>query len=709
MLLAGNAHSAVLSRTNWTIFYVDSHETVKDNGAVVNATDGNANSIWHSAWYPTDAPVPHEVQIDLRSVHNINGFRYLPRPDAVDHVTGGNVDYGRVAQYEIYVSMSSGAWGAPVATGTFPNTAAEQEVLFTTKLGQYVRFRAITEVKGRPWTSAAELNVLGAATTAANYTVTGMLPGGNGTIACQPSVSHGGSASCTITANLGYVLTGLQDNWTNVFSQVSGTNPYTFTINNATSNHTVLAALGATTGAVIPKSGWSLVSVDAQEAVKAYNIGQYAFDSDPVTIWHTRWYPSIAPLPHQIVIDMGTAYNVSGFRYLPRQDGIVTGRIVQYELYVSSSTGNWGTAVATGLFANDAAQKEVQFGAKTGRYLRFVATAEGAGNQYVAVAELTALRSGAPTGPTPTFASATGTPVRTSTPVPTSTPTPTLTPGGGATPTATATATQTLIATPAATGTQTMTATITPMLTTATPTPTVTPSFSSIPTFTASPVPTRTPVAKSKCDAGKMQCVAAKQACLLIAHARAERNGEDVEIEVRDRCTGRFEGVNNDFFKGCIGKLVAREDDQKPDTLCTVPGSTDLAALGAKVDAFVADVVSEIDPQFPTFQANDCNAGKKTCMWKTASCLLQAALTAVKKSEPVDDEAVQKCKTTFSDASKPEKGCIAKLEARADRNPGKPKKQCSVRHNTGSAIQALEDKIDAFVADVVNEITLTLP
>jgi hypothetical protein len=32
-----------------------------------------------------------------------------------------------------------------------------------------------------------------------------------------------------------------------------------------------------------------------------------------------------------------------------------------------------------------------------------------------------------------------------------------------------------------------------------------------------------------------------------------------------------------------------------------------------------------------------------------------------------------------------------------------------VRHNTESAIQALEDKIDAFVTDVVNEITLTLP
>jgi hypothetical protein len=33
--------------------------------------------------------------------------------------------------------------------------------LFTTKTGQYVRLRALSEVNGYPWTSMAELNVLG--------------------------------------------------------------------------------------------------------------------------------------------------------------------------------------------------------------------------------------------------------------------------------------------------------------------------------------------------------------------------------------------------------------------------------------------------------------------------------------------------------------------------------------------------------------------
>jgi hypothetical protein len=50
-----------------------------------------------------------------------------------------------------------------VASGTFPNTAAEQQVLFGAVTSRYVWLRAISEVQGtnKPWTSLAEFNVLG--------------------------------------------------------------------------------------------------------------------------------------------------------------------------------------------------------------------------------------------------------------------------------------------------------------------------------------------------------------------------------------------------------------------------------------------------------------------------------------------------------------------------------------------------------------------
>ena len=59
-------------------------------------------------------------------------------------------------------------------------------------------------------------------------------------------------------------------------------------------------------------------------------------------------------------LNMGASYSVSGLRYLPRQDGgsgAVNGRIGQYEVYVSTDGTNWGTAVATGAFANDASRR----------------------------------------------------------------------------------------------------------------------------------------------------------------------------------------------------------------------------------------------------------------------------------------------------------------------------------------------------------------
>ena len=37
----------------------------------------------------------------------------------------------------------------------------EKEVLFTPVTGQYIRLRATSEVNGNPWTTVAEINVLG--------------------------------------------------------------------------------------------------------------------------------------------------------------------------------------------------------------------------------------------------------------------------------------------------------------------------------------------------------------------------------------------------------------------------------------------------------------------------------------------------------------------------------------------------------------------
>ena len=68
--------------------------------------------------------------------------------------------------------------------------------------------------------------------------------------------------------------------------------------------------------AEIPQTGWSLVHVDSEELVAANNPATAAFDGNNITIWHTQYYGSPdPPHPHEIQIDLGSTYDVEGFRY----------------------------------------------------------------------------------------------------------------------------------------------------------------------------------------------------------------------------------------------------------------------------------------------------------------------------------------------------------------------------------------------------------
>jgi VCBS repeat-containing protein len=126
---------------------------VREDGAAVNAFDGDTLTFWHTEWVDSSPPTPHEIQIDLGLPYDIDGFRYLPRQDGEEN--------GRIGQYEFYVSTNGSDWGEPVATGTFPNDATEKTVSFAPKTGQFIRLCALKEVNDNPWTCVAELNVLG--------------------------------------------------------------------------------------------------------------------------------------------------------------------------------------------------------------------------------------------------------------------------------------------------------------------------------------------------------------------------------------------------------------------------------------------------------------------------------------------------------------------------------------------------------------------
>ncbi|WP_456246320.1 discoidin domain-containing protein [Longispora urticae] len=153
------AGTVAIPRTGWTLRSVDSQETARENGAATNAFDGNPATYWHTAWSGGDVPPPHEIQIDLGATYPVAGLGYLPRQN-----TGSGATNGRIANYEVYVSADGTTWGTPVATGTFANDATDKQITFATKSGRYLRLRALSEVNGNPWTSAAEITARRAVT-----------------------------------------------------------------------------------------------------------------------------------------------------------------------------------------------------------------------------------------------------------------------------------------------------------------------------------------------------------------------------------------------------------------------------------------------------------------------------------------------------------------------------------------------------------------
>jgi lysophospholipase L1-like esterase len=132
---------------------------------------------------------------------------------------------------------------------------------------------------------------------------------------------------------------------------------------------------------VIPHTGMSATGDSAQEPT--YD-EYYAIDDGTNTLWHSQYSP-YQPLPHQITVDLGASYDVSGLRYLPRQDGNHNGVITSYAVSLSSDGSNF-TQVASGSWADDVSTKSADFAAQQAHYIRLTALAGG--NGFASAAEI---------------------------------------------------------------------------------------------------------------------------------------------------------------------------------------------------------------------------------------------------------------------------------------------------------------------------------
>ena len=137
-----------LPRGDWRIT-ADSVEP--DEGDPRNAVDDDPETFWHTAWSQSNPPPPHTLTVELPREQALQGFEYLPRQGQSN---------GRIGRYELDVSRDGRSW-TKVASGTFPNSASRQRVLFGSPVrGRFVRLRALSEVGGNAWSAVADLQLL---------------------------------------------------------------------------------------------------------------------------------------------------------------------------------------------------------------------------------------------------------------------------------------------------------------------------------------------------------------------------------------------------------------------------------------------------------------------------------------------------------------------------------------------------------------------
>ena len=135
---------------------------------------------------------------------------------------------------------------------------------------------------------------------------------------------------------------------------------------------------------------WSKVSVDTETSYDwKEGLFEYAFDSNPATIWHSNWQGASDKLNGSNtfagVIDFGAVYTINQFSFTPRV-GNASGQVTQASLYVrETDEAEWILVVEHATFEANGDKKDMDFDAQPVRFVKFVA--EQSNDGWVAVSE----------------------------------------------------------------------------------------------------------------------------------------------------------------------------------------------------------------------------------------------------------------------------------------------------------------------------------
>jgi len=135
----------------------------------------------------------------------------------------------------------------------------------------------------------------------------------------------------------------------------------------------------------ISKKAWKLAGIADEKSAAV-------LDGDPATAWH---HGDNQPLPVDLVIDLASAQELAGFKYLPDQSRWSSGVITKYAFYTSDDARSW-KLVSEGEFSNiqnNPVWQIKSFAPTTARYIRLRALANTHGNSRTGYAEVDVITS----------------------------------------------------------------------------------------------------------------------------------------------------------------------------------------------------------------------------------------------------------------------------------------------------------------------------
>ncbi len=127
----------------------------------------------------------------------------------------------------------------------------------------------------------------------------------------------------------------------------------------------------------IPKKAWKIINEE--------KAAEKIIDADKNSVWTKQ-----AKLPQEIVVDLGKAYNVKGFTYLPQQNRWPEGVIANYEFWLSENGENW-RKVSQGEFSNiknNPIEQRINFNTTEARYFKFIGKRSADDSEVMGFAEI---------------------------------------------------------------------------------------------------------------------------------------------------------------------------------------------------------------------------------------------------------------------------------------------------------------------------------